>query len=491
VPPATHCLDCGEPIPSESTPSRTTDAEALRSRLRTAADKAHHETVTVDTLGSDYQKYDRPLGDYLFESEQPVALFETPGVAVDGHGARTWKANAGFRQSGHFVVTDERAFVVLPGGDEDRVLPAGTTRPTDTRVVPVDYRSVVAVESAPGLLRDAVRLETADGTEYEVELGRETEEDLAVVVETLREFARERTSDESRAVRLRRDVDEAVAEGETAETLLREVADRLADSDETAAYDAAVADAESLDDLLGALQRRSTDGETGLVADRQSESPAPVPQSRANTLRQHVSRTLKDADPAEVGKYTIAAGIGFGAYAVSAPFSTAAGLAAIAAGGAATGAYASSHPHSLAAQIDPVTLATRARVRGDDWRDRPVPGEGGTGAALGTLEYLTDANLTADYARWLADVDVERVRRGAELGARAAADREDLPSTAAAAALGGGFGLAYDYVGDDQMADIERLVADSPVDAADVLDAADGDDDGEFDTGSDSDGQNE
>lgn len=480
VPPASRCLDCGEALPSEAIPSRTTDEEVLRDRLQDLAARAHHETVTVESLGDDYGAYDRPLGDYLFASEQPVALFGSPGVVVEGSGGAVWKAKSGLTRSGHVVVTDERVIVLVPGGTADGVFASEAGPQSEDLVVPVDYRFLATVDAEPGLLRDVVQLETVDGHEYGIGLARETEEELAVVVETVREFSEAVETDEPSSARLRRAVDDAVATEETAEGLLRAMTGLVADSDETTSYDDVVAEASSFGDLLTRLERLPSVSGGAADGDARSQGGALVPRSEGGSIRQQVSHTLRNADPAEVGKYTIAAGIGFGAYAVSAPFSTAAGLAALAAGGAATGAYASSHPHSLAAQVDPVTLATRARVRGDELRDRSAPGGVGAGSALGALEYLADADLSPEHARWLANADVDRIRRGAELGARAAEDRDDLGSTAAAAALGGGFGLAYGYVDEESVTDFEALLDEDLVDAAAVLeegDAPDGDPD--------------
>jgi hypothetical protein len=237
-----------------------------------------------------------------------------------------------------------------------------------------------------------------------------------------------------------------------------------------------------MDDLFARLSARSPADPSSDAAERSESDPesaagsTPVPASDASSVpsaltgsrpprladvQRRVTHTLRNADPGEVAKYSLAAGVGFGAYAVSAPFSTTAGLALLAAGGAATGAYASSHPNSLAARIDPVELALNARARGKQWSASAGAKREGTGAALGTLEYLAPRAVPGAYAHWVANADFDSVMEGSDAALRAADESGEWYSPRGAAALGGGAGLLYSYLDEerrDELRDLEEVL---------------------------------
>lgn len=461
-----HCRKCGKNIPAvrdcpdcnrrdrDLVPPITHDSEALTTRLSELAGDAEHESITFDALRSTHGQYYRPLGDFLTESESPVRLFRSSGAIIEGVDD-TWKITAGIRKSGHLLLTDERLFIVLPENE-----------PND-QVVTIDYGCITSVDLESTLRKDRICLETSEGFFYRINVSGATEDELLNNLEIIREYAPGLKAAKSRAAKFIQEVDSAVAENETAEDLLRAVAGLFADRDEVTEFDSTVANADSLNELFDELEGVPEIGSESTSP----ESPLPQRLTSANPrlggLPHGVSYTVKNADPAEVGKYTLAAGIGFGAYAVTAPFSTVAGLAALAAGGAATGAYASSHPNSLAARIDPITLATRARVRGEEWRKSDAPGEGGAGAAIGALEYLSNEDLSSEYAHWLTNLDIEQVQRGAELAAREANRREDIHHPMAATAIGAGIGGAYGYMGDNQLEEIQGILDDDLAKALD------------------------
>lgn len=447
VPRASRCVECGDDTGLDCAPSADAYLDGLTRRLSERAAAASHDSLSFDAVRSDYDAYDRPLGGYLYPDEQPIAVFRLSETEIEGHASDSWTVTAGLLKSGHLLVTEDRLVAVTPDA------PA-------TQLVPVDFADVVAVERESTWLDSVLSVELADGYTYAYHLERTSDEEMDSALALLRELSDERSSADSRAARFLRDADDVVAEGDSAEAVLRDVAALFAERDEETVFDRLVAESDSVDELFAAISNSpgvaSPDGREATDAD----GGLPVRRPRFSALRHRVAYTAQNADPAEVGKYTLAAGLGFGAAAVSAPISTTVGLAAIAAGGAATGAYASAHPDSLAARIDPIALALSAKTTGRRWDASSIPAGAGTGAAVGALEHLGNESVPPEYARWFADADFDAIVEGAELAAREASRSEAHGSPNRAAMLGGGIGLASGYVDDATMEELRELLDD-------------------------------
>ncbi|RDI69947.1 C1 domain-containing protein [Halopelagius longus] len=453
VPRARRCVECGAETDVDCAPSEDAYLDGLTRRLSEQAAAADHDSVSFDAVRSDYDVYDRPLGGYLYPEERPMAVFGLGETVITSFTEDSWTVKAGLLKSGHLLVTEDRLLSVTPDA------------PT-TQLVPVDFADVVAIERESSWLDSVLSVELADGYTYEYHLERTPDEEMDAALALLRELSDGRSSAETEAARFVRDVDDVVAAGNSAETVLRDVADLFAERDEETVFDHLVAEADSVDELFVALSNAPNvgppAGEATSEDEREGEDGGalPVRRSRFSNLRHRVAYTAQNADPAEVGKYTLAAGFGFGAAAVSAPISTPVGLAAIAAGGAATGAYASAHPDSLAARIDPIALALSAKTAGRRLDASPVPAGAGTGAALGAIEHLGDEAVPAEYAHWFAEADFDAIVEGAELAAREAARSEAYGDRNRAAIVGGGVGLASGYVDDATLDELEGLLDD-------------------------------
>ncbi|SFR47512.1 hypothetical protein SAMN04487947_1862 [Halogeometricum rufum] len=460
VPETRYCLNCETNLGVPEIPTR--DPE-LTGRLSDAAAAADHESVAFRTLRSKHDQYDRPLGSYLFAAERPKRILDVDAVTFEGHDDETWKIRPGFRARGHAVVTDRRLLVVAPAtrGDQLYELP---------------FTDAVSVESSSSWLADALTVDLADGSSVSLAVSGLNDHERAAARDLLRERAAANDSAESRRAAFVRDADDVIADADDAATALRAAADLFDDREDPTAFDSHVAAADSVDDLFARLSESVGHDPASRPAGASDESdaddpdaPLPVtgvgssaldtPSVDAPSLRRNLRRTLSEGDPKEAGKWAIGAGIAGFSVAVSLPFSTAAGLGAIALGGAATGAYASANPDSAAARIDPIEMAVGAKARGRRWERRGAPGGAAVGSAVGAAEHVAERATPSAYAHWYANVDPEFVLRGAELGARAADSSTDFENRTAAALLGGGFGLAYGYSDlDESAADLEALL---------------------------------
>jgi hypothetical protein len=447
VPEARLCINCGIPRSDTGIPPEVAYLDDLTERLSERAIAASHDSVSFDTLRSTHDKYDRPLGGYLLLEEQPEAVFQLNKTMVEGYSESSWTVKSGMMNSGHLIVSTDRLLSVTPGGEVAQALP-------------VHIRDVVSVSTRSTWRDSVLSIDLADGTTYSYYLGGMSDDDLESVQALVERVSRNQNSAESWAAQFVQDADDAIAESETAESALRAVADLFAERDETTVFDHSVAEAESVQELFTALSNSTAIASP--ATENQMESDAdvslPVRRPRLSSLRRQVAYTAQNADPAEVGKYALGAGIMLGTYAVSAPISTPLGLAAIAAGGAATGAYASTHPGSLAAQIDPIPLAISAKAAGRQWKKNPAPGGTGVGMALGAIDHLEEDVVPPEYAHWVANADYDAIMRGAEMARRAAESSQGSTHPEHAAALGGGFGLLYGYLDDETRADLEGLL---------------------------------
>ncbi|SFR41894.1 hypothetical protein [Halogeometricum limi] len=471
VPETRYCVNCNTNVGAVDVPRRNPSLTAHLSEVTADAD---HESVTFDALRSRHDQYDRPLGGYLFADERPRRVLDVDGVTLEDVRGETWTVRPGFRRRGHAILTDDRLLLVTPADPGDQLV-----------AVPLD--DVVAVETESTWLRERLTFERADGWTTTVSLAGVSADELDAVAADVRERVRATDSAASRAAAFERDVDAAVADADDAETALRAVADLFAERDETAVFDHVVREASSADDLLSGLSNTTTrpslptpaDGpsEAGDAGDAEGADATPVNggdgggasslptagRPSIEPVRQRVSRTLRDGDPKEAGKWAIGAGIAGFSVAVSLPFSTAAGLGAIALGGAATGAYASANPESAAARIDPIELALGAKTRERQWKRGGGPGGAAVGSVLGAAEHVVDRTDDTAYAHWLANADPELALRGATLGAEAAKKSPNADDPTTAALVGGGLGLAYGYTDLDYESDELRELLDEDV----------------------------
>jgi len=447
VPEARLCVNCGFPGSDTGIPDEIVYLDGLTERLSKRATAASHDSVSFDTLRSTHETYDRPLGGYLLSEEQPEAAFQLDKTTVEGYAERRWTVKSGIMNSGHLVVSGGRLIAVTPGGEVAQVLP-------------VHLRDVVSVSTRSTWRDSVLSVDLADGTTYSYYLGGMSDDDLESGQTLVEELSRSQNSAESRARQFVQDADDAIAESETAESVLRSVADLFAERDERTVFDNAVAEAESVQELFTELSNSTAIASpaTENQIDSDADVSLPVRKPRLSSLRRQVADTAQNADPAEVGKYALGAGIMLGTYAVSAPISTPLGLAAIAAGGAATGAYASTHPGSLAARIDPIGLAIDAKTAGQRWKKNPAPGGAGVGMALGAIDHLEEEVVPPEYAHWVANADYDAIMKGAEMARRAAESPQGSTHPEHAAALGGGFGLLYGYLDDEARDDLEELL---------------------------------
>jgi hypothetical protein len=444
VPEARLCIKCGITRSNTGIPAEITYLDGLTERLSKRATAATHDSVSFDTLRSTHEKYDRPLGGYLLPEERPVAVFQLNKTIVEGYAERTWTVTSGIMNSGHLVVSEDQLISVTPGEEAAQVLP-------------VQIRDVAGVNTRSTWRDSVLSVDLANGTTYSYYLGGMSDDDLESGLALVEGLSGDQNSAESRAAQFIRDADDTISESETAESALRAVADLFAERNERTVFDQTVTEAESVRELFTALSNPTAVASTGseIQANSTGDESLPIRKPRVSSLRRRAAYTAQNADPAEVGKYALGAGLLLSTYAVSAPISTPIGLAAIAAGGAATGAYASTHPDSLAARIDPIQLAINAKTAGRRWEQSSAPGGAGIGTAISHLE---EEAVPLEYAHWVANADYDLIIRGAEI-ARCAAERsQGSTHSEHAAVLGGGFGLMYGYLDDETQDNLEKLL---------------------------------
>lgn len=444
VPAARLCTECNEVLNDDIVPSVEEYKSDFTTRMSDVALDAAHDSITFDALRSEYDKYDRPLGGYLFPSEQPEAVCELHWSEVSDDADYSSKISSGLFNDGHLLITEERVIAILPGEEDAQVFATGMA-------------DIIDSGKSSSWRKSLLRLSLADGftVRHEVDVDGDVLNSLNGI---LRVLADQYDSAESQAAKFINAVDDEVSTASDAETVLRNVADLFEERDELTQFDHAVANADSLDELLVALAASGVVGESaGDSTPDNGEEDVVTMEDHAPkmSLRVRASETIKNAEPEEVAKYTLAAALGGGAYAISAPFSTTLGLAALAAGGTATGLYASANPESIVARIDPMVLAMNMTQRGQAVEQSSMAGSKNTGMALGALEYLGSVDYDTEYAKWLAEADFDTVIRGAELAQQHAEDNPALGTPREASMLGGLGGLAYGYTGFD--GDVETM----------------------------------
>ncbi|QCC51437.1 hypothetical protein [Halapricum salinum] len=412
---------------------------------------AQHDTVSFDTLRSKHESYDRPLGSYLKPDEKPEIICDVKKCIIEGVDGTSWKISAGMFDSGHLVVTDERVVAIFP-------------RDEQPQLIDISFTDSTSVSESSNWRSDELRIEDVQGYRYEFVLSTE-QDTFDAVTDITHNLSDSIDSEASSAVKFLDQIDAEVAAADDAESALYAIAELFADRSETTRFDQAVAEADSLDELQQQMAAiPGIEKSTTKVSESQSRSLVATPEVDVTGLRQRVTQTARGADPKDVGKYSLGAVLGFGTAAVSAPISTTVGVAALLAGGAATGAYASTNPNSLPAKIDPLSLAMDAKRRGSKLDSTPGAGGHGTGAALGTLEYLSRQDhdsVDEAYAKWLSELDIESVMEGHRVAARYAEQTGELHDPSRASILGGAAGAAYGYT--DLDGDIEDVVDDDAV----------------------------
>ncbi|MBV0922832.1 hypothetical protein KTS45_01340 [Halomicroarcula limicola] len=402
------------------------------------ATNARHESVSFHNLRSKHESYDRPLGGYLRRSERPEFICEVKKCTVETADS-SWNISAGILDSGHLLITDERVLAVFPRDEE-------------SQLVEVPFVETVGVDSSSSWRSDKLVVTDLQGYQYEFALDtdRESFETAARIAGDLNESV---DSEESSAAKFHDEIDAEIADADDAESALYAVAALFGKRSEETHFDQAVAESDSMADLGRQIAAMPGIGDSQPgISESESTTQLAKPSVDVAGLRQRLARTASNADPKDVGKYSLGAVLGFGTAAVSAPFSTTAGIAALLAGGAATGAYASANPRSLAARIEPLQLAVNAKDRSSQLASTPGAGSHGAGATLGMAEYLSQMDhgeLDEAYAKWLSEVDIEAVIEGQKMATRYANQTGEFDDPQQAGLLGGAAGLAYGYADSD------------------------------------------
>jgi hypothetical protein len=360
-------------------------------------------------------------------------------------------------------------------------------------MIPVNNHNIVSAKPESNWQKEWICIRLSNGYTYNFTVKDLLEDELQKVTDRIYELSQQHNpSDrryggegdleydaaEARAGEFVGEMDSIISQSDDAESVLRRMSELFKYRDDESIFDQAVAEAESLEELLQVISAPSEANSPITMESKEDESGGllPTPRSNSTSLREQVTDTAKNADPAEMGKYTIGLGIFGAGFAISAPFSTVVGLGAIAACGAATGAYASANPNSLAAQIDPIELAISAKMRGRSWKQSSAPGGAGIGGILGALDYVGEEEILSAYSHWCSNADIDKIMKGAEMGAQAAEISPDYNNPRSAAVLGGGFGLAYGYAeSGGEIEELEELLDDDLYEAIGELEQGDDD----------------
>ncbi|MBX0294290.1 zinc ribbon domain-containing protein [Haloarcula nitratireducens] len=449
VPSARYCPECGSPSPGEVAAIEGVDDNEMGKHFSEIATDAPHESVSFHNLRSRHESYDKPLGGYLRRDERPEFICELKKCTVETVEGSSWKISAGVLDSGHLLITDERVLALFP-------------RDGEAQLVEVPLTETVGVDRSSSWRSDKLVVTDLQGYQYEFALDtdQETFETAARTAEDLNESV---DSEESSAAKFHDEIDAEIADADDAESALYAVAALFGKRSEETHLDQVVAESDSMAELGQQIAAMPGIGDSQPeTSESASTTQLAKPSVDVTGLRQRLARSASNADPKDVGKYSLGAVLGFGTAAVSAPFSTTAGIAALLAGGAATGAYASANPQSLAARIEPLQLAVNAKDRSSQLASTPGAGSHGAGATLGTAEYLSQMNhgdLDEAYAKWLSEVDIEAVIEGQKMATRYVGQAGEFDDPQRAGLLGGAAGLAYGYAESGEATD-ERIDGD-------------------------------
>jgi hypothetical protein len=457
VPRARLCPECGSL--SEAVHTGKVEDDDVTEHFSQIALDGSHESVSFDTLRSKHDSYDKPLGSYLLQGEQPEVICKVKSGSVEGVDDSFWNISAGVFDLGHFLVTDERIVAIFPREDEPQL-------------IDVPFTDTVAVDDFSNWRTNKLIIEDLQGYQYEFFL-RVDEGTFETLIDVVRDLNQTVDSEGSTAVKFVNKIDAEVAAADDAESVLYAIAELFEERSEMTHFDQAVAESDSIEEL--GEQMAGIPG-TGISDNKrpeaQSTNTLARPENDATGIGQRVTQAARNADRTDVAKYSLGAVLGFGTAAVSAPISTTVGIAGLLAGGAATGAYASTHPDSIVARINPLQLAMNSKRRGSQLASNPGAGGQGTGAALGMVEYLgqmNDDELDEAYAKWLSEVDIESVMEGQKVAYKYSNKTGEFDNPKQASILGGAAGLAYGYT--NLEGDIDETFDDNVVD--DILDDPD------------------
>jgi len=420
-------------------PRTYADVADMSQQFSELADNAQHKSVSFDSLRSNHESYERPLGTYLREGEQPERIEDIKKCEISGIDDNSWKISAGILDSGHLILTDQRLVAVFPQEDAPQV-------------ISVKLADIVEVKSSSGWRSEKLSLVEIEGYEYDLTLDV-NEETLDEITKLTRDLHHAADSEESSAARFISRIDETIDEAEDAESALRSIADLFEQREEDTQFDQAVAEASTSQELIAQMAGAATaGGPPPTSAQAEETSMGPTDGVSSPTIRERIATTARNADPKNVGRYSIGAAVGLSTAAVSAPISTPIGIAALLAGGGAAGVYADSNPDSFVAQIDPIELAMGVKSRGSQVKSAPGPGGHGTGAVLSIAEHVGEINQDAETAKWLSQLDIDKVIEGQRTAARYS---EEFDSDFQASLLGGAAGAAYGYADlDDEFDDV-------------------------------------
>lgn len=433
VPRARYCLECGYPGFQEVIPQTRELERDMDSRFGGFDFTEKGVGADFHTIQSSHEVYTRSLGGFLNSEEEPEAVSRLKKCTIS-QDDESWKLSPDTSEDGHILITNQRILGLIPSN-------------TEAQVVPVNFETVIEVESRTGLLARKLVVNDLDGREYELALSCEKEE-LNAITETAKDCNQAVGGGEADATRFIQDVDDEISAADDAKTALLSIAELFEERDDRTYFDEVISEADSLNDLL-------TQGNVSAGDTEDSTSPAnaelpSVPNEERLSLRNRVSDTVRGADRKDVGKWSVGAVLAGGALAVSAPFSTTAGVAALLTGGAATGAYASTHPNSSLAKVDPIELAMGVSSRGRQYSNSSAPGGYGVGAAVAAIDEVGAENPEMAYAKWLSEVEFESIVDGAE---HAASNVEQMPGVESrrdAGIIGAAGGLAQNYADFDE-----------------------------------------
>jgi len=440
VPQARYCPECESASPEGVVPTEDINDHEMGEHFSEIAVNARHESVSFDNLRSKHESYDKPLGAYLRRNEQPEVICEVKKCTIEGVEDSSWKISAGVLDSGHLVITDERVIGLFPRDEE-------------SQIIKIPFTDTVEINRSSSWRSSKLVITDLQGYQYEFVLN--TDDDLFDTVARIAGDLNESVdSEDSSAVKFLNKIDAEIADADDAESALYAIAELFGKRSDKTHFDQVVAESNSIEELGQRMATMPGFGNSQTeTLDSESTDQLAKPTVDITSLRQRLTQTASNADPKDVGKYSLGAVLGFGTAAVSAPISTTVGIAALLAGGAATGAYASANPHSLAARIEPLQLAMNAKGRSSQLGSSPGVGGYGTGAALGMTEYLSQMDhdeLDQAYAKWLSEVDIESVIEGQKSAARHARHTDELGSPNQASILGSAAGLAYGFADSEE-----------------------------------------
>ena len=84
VPEAWFCPNCNSVMAVDVLPRTYADVSDMSQQFSELADNAQHKSVSFDSLRSNHESYERPLGTYLREGEQPERIEDIKKCEISG-----------------------------------------------------------------------------------------------------------------------------------------------------------------------------------------------------------------------------------------------------------------------------------------------------------------------------------------------------------------------------------------------------------------------